>query len=119
MLRAELREISPNDYFGWEAFASSDRPEPWDDFGWFVLSIGVEGQEGSYLFQVLVATPAAVTRARKDDGHRRVLVVDSFAPDDLAAALKEHVSSITAPTWDGIVEQLQRTMYWEYEKRWS
>ena len=75
MLRAELREISPNDYFGWEPFASSDRPEPWDDFGWFVLSIGVEGQEGSYLFQVLVATPAAVTRARKDDGHRRVLVV--------------------------------------------
>src|SRR5262249_44851267 len=64
MLRPELRHISPNDYDGWEAFAAAEHPEPWDEFAWFVLDIGLEGQEGTDLFQVLVATPAAVSRAK-------------------------------------------------------
>jgi len=117
MLRVELRHISPNDYDSWEAFAASEHPEPWDDFGWFVLGIGLEGQEGTTLFQALIATPAAASRAKGDDRHRRVLIVDSFEPHALAAALRDHVSLITAHTWDDIVERLRRTMYWEYEER--
>jgi hypothetical protein len=119
MLRAELRHISPNAYPDWDAFASSERREPWDDFGWFELNIGLEGREGTDLFQVLAATPAAVSRAKGDDKHRRILVVDSFEPADLARELREYVSSVTAHTWDEIVEQLRRTMYWEYERNYS
>jgi hypothetical protein len=119
MLQAELRDISPNDFEGWEAFAQADHPEPWDEYGWFVLSIGLSGQEGTDLFQVLVATPRAVTRARGDDKDRRLLVVESFEPANLARALTDYVASVKAVTWDGIVEQLRHEMYWEYEKRWS
>jgi hypothetical protein len=119
MLRPELRQISPNDYDTWEAFAAAEHPEPWDEFASFVLDIGLEGQKGTTLFQVLVATPAAVSRAKGKDKHRRVLVVESFEPQALEAALRDHVSSVAAHTWDEIVERLRRNMYWEYEKRWS
>jgi Immunity protein 8 len=118
-MRAELRHISPNEFPDWQSFASAAHPEPWDEFGWFVLDIGVEGQEGTTLFEALVATPAAVPRAKSNDKQRRVLVVDSFEPEALAAALKGHVSAVNAHTWDDVVEQLRRNMYWEYEKRWS
>jgi hypothetical protein len=119
MLSAELRHISPNDYDDWEAFAAAEHPEPWNEFGWFVLDIGLAGQAGTTLFQVLAATPAAVSRAKGNDKQRRVLLVDSFEPDVLAAALKDYVSSIAAHTWNDIVEQLRRSMYCEYEKQWS
>ena len=120
-MRAELRDVSPNDYPGWEAFASSERPEPWDDFGWFELSIGPEGDKGCDLFQVLVTTPAAVSRAKLDckRHHKefRCLLVETFEPDVIAKALRDHVSGLTALTWDGLVKQLRRSMYWEYEGR--
>lgn len=119
MLSAELRHISPNDYDDWEAFAAAEHPEPWNEFGWFVLDIGLAGQAGTTLFQVLAATPAAVSRAKGNDKQRRVLLVDSFEPDVLAAALKDYVSSIAAHTWNDIVEQLRHSMYCENEKQWS
>jgi hypothetical protein len=119
MLQAELQDIRPNDYDSWEAFAAAPHPEPWDEFAWFVLGIGPKGQEGSDLFQVLVTTPAAVSRAKGHDKHRRFLVVESFEPELLARSLREYVSSATSPTWDRIVERLRVHMYWEYEKRWS
>src|SRR2546421_396308 len=118
-MRAELRGISPNDYANWEAFASAERPEPWDDFSWFVLDIAPEGDKGSTSFQVLVTTPAAVSRATGDSKHRRFLVVDFFEPDAVAKALQEHISAITGNTWDEIIEKLRRSMYWEYEDKWS
>jgi hypothetical protein len=119
MLRAELRHIRPNDYVSWDAFAFSQRSEPWNDFGWFELDIGLEGHQGTTVFQVLVATPAAVSRAKGKAKHRRVLVVNTFEPEGVANALKQHVSSIAAHTWDEIVEELRRTMYWEYETNYS
>ncbi len=30
-MRAELRDISPNDFSDWQGFASAEHPEPWDD----------------------------------------------------------------------------------------
>jgi len=117
MYRAKLVSIRPCAYDRWETFASSVRLEPWDDFAYFDLDIGLEGHEGTNSFSVLVATPAAVTRAKGDNKHYRILVVDWFEPEAIAAALNEHVSSIVAHTWDEILRQLQRTMYYEYEKR--
>jgi hypothetical protein len=119
MLRAELRDIRPNDYEDWKAFAAAEHPEPWDEFAWFVLEIGAEGQEGSNLFQILVATHAAVPRAKGTDTHRRVLVVDSFEPKALETALRSYISLLAANNWDQIVERLRTNMYWEFERHWS
>jgi hypothetical protein len=119
MLRPELRYISPNDYHNWEAFCTAEHAEPWDEFAWFHLDIGLEGEEGTTSFQVLVATPAAVSRAKGNDKHRRLLVVESFEPRVLETALRTHVSSLTAHTWDEIVKRLQCNMYWEYENTQS
>ena len=119
MVRPALRHISPNDYLNWEAFATADHSEPWDEFGWFVLDIGLEGEEGADLFQVLVATPAAISRAKGNDQHRRVLVVESFEPQALQTALRDQVSNLAGHTWEEIVNRLRCCMYWEYEKRWS
>src|SRR5438067_13882698 len=100
MMRAELRHISPNDYASWEAFAAAEHSEPWDEFGWFVLDIGLPGQVGTTSFQVLVTTRAAVAHAQGNDRNRRFLVVESFEPAALEAALREHVASDAAHTWD-------------------
>jgi hypothetical protein len=48
-----------------------------------------------------------------------MLVVESFEPQALETALRDHVSSCGAHTWDEIVERLRRNMYWEYEKERS
>jgi Immunity protein 8 len=93
MLRPDLRQISPNDYDSWDAFAAAEHPEPWDEFAWFVLGIGLEGHEGTTLFQVLITTPPAAGRAKGNDKDRRILIVDSFEPDLLRAALTEYVAS--------------------------
>jgi len=114
-MRAELKHIDPNDYPGWDAFASSERPEPWDDFGWFTLYIGRDGGVGADMFQVLLSTPAAVSRAKSGRADFRVLIVDLFEPDVIATKLREYVSSFTANSWHNIVKQLRRSMYWEYE----
>jgi hypothetical protein len=119
MLRPELRHISPNDYSDWQAFSEADHREPWDEFGSFVLDIGLEGEKGTTLFQVVVATPAAVQRAKQYNHRSRVLVVESFQPDQLEFALRQHVSAQAALTWEQIVERLRRHMYWEHEREWS
>ena len=115
MLKPELCQIQPNHYTSWDDFAAAEHPEPWDEFAWFELDIGVEGQVGTTLFQALVATHTAVSRAREKYKNRRVLVVESFEPQMLEAELRKHVESCAAHTWDVIVERLRCNMYWEYE----
>src|SRR5262245_40282220 len=114
-MRAELRAIDPNDYAGWEAFVAADRPEPWDAFGWFTLSIAPQGDPGTNYFYVLVATPAAVSRAKGDAGRFRGIIVESFEPEVIAQTLRDHVASLQGLTWQDLIDQLRRTMHWEYE----
>src|SRR5262245_18708298 len=114
-MRAELRAIEPNDYPGWDAFAVADRPTPWDDFSWFTLWIAPEGDAGSDSFQVLIATPAAISRAKGNSGTFRGLIVESFEPSVIVQTLRDHIASVQARTWDDLVDQLRRTMLWEYE----
>ncbi|MBY0521900.1 MAG: immunity 8 family protein [Gemmataceae bacterium] len=114
-MRAELRHIDPNDCAGWDAFASEHRPDPGDGFGWFTLDIGVEGESGADMFEVLIATPAAVSRARPASGPFRGIIVESFEPDAIARKLKALVSSVTGKNWTDIVAQLRHSMRWEYE----
>jgi hypothetical protein len=114
-MRAELRAIDPNDYPGWDAFVAADRPTPWDDFGWFTLSIAPEGNPGSDYFQVLIATPAAVSRARGTSGAFRGLIVNTFEPSVIAQTIRDQIAGLQAHTWQDLVDQLRRTMPWEYE----
>lgn len=115
MLIPELCDISPNHFPSWEDFAAAEHPEPWDEFAWFELTIGVEGQVETTLFQALVATHTALSRVKEKYNNRRVLVVESFEPQILETELRKHVESCAAHTWDGIVERLRCEMYWEYE----
>jgi hypothetical protein len=112
---AELRWIAPNDYPGWDAFVAAERPDPWDDFGWFTVGIGAEGAEGTNNFQVLVATPAAASRAQGDGTRFKGVIVDAFEPDAILATLREYVSGIPGNCWEDILTRLRRDMYWEYE----
>jgi hypothetical protein len=116
-MRAQIKYISPNDYPDWEAFASSERPEPWDDYGWFSLDIGDDESSGggTETFQVLVATPAAVRRAKANRGGFRGIIVDVFEPEAVEKALREHVSAITGRSWEEICDKLRRIMLWECE----
>jgi hypothetical protein len=117
-MRAEMKWISPNDFINWESFVSSDRREQevWDDFGWFSLDIGSEGEDGTETFQVLVSTPAAVSRAKGDRKRFRGIIVDEFKPDIIRKSLTDYVSSVVGISWSEVVEQLRRWMYWEYEE---
>jgi hypothetical protein len=114
-MRAELKGIDPNDYKDWEDFVSSERPEPWDDSGWFSLDIGPEGEAGAEIFQVLVATPAAVSRAKGDRKGFRGIIVGEFNPEIIEKALRDYVSNTTGSSWPEIVEQLRHSLVWEYE----
>jgi hypothetical protein len=115
MLKPELCHIKPNHYPSWDDFAAAEHPEPWNEFAWFELTIGVEGQVGADLFQALVATHTALPRARAKYKKHRFLVVESFEPQMLETALRKHVESCADYTWDDIVERLRCEMYWEYE----
>jgi hypothetical protein len=114
-MRAELRDISPNDFPDWQCFAAAERPDRWDDFGWFTVAIGHEKDVGSEFFQVLVATPAAVSRAKGNRGRFRGIIVESFEAEVIASALRVRISAVTGGAWPAIVEQLRQFMYWEYE----
>ncbi|MEK6234384.1 MAG: immunity 8 family protein, partial [Planctomycetales bacterium] len=80
--------------------------------------VGLAGEQGTTSFQVLVTTSAAASRARAGLNHVRFLVVDSFEPDAVENTLRNRVESIKEHTWDKILEDLRRSMYYEYDKEW-
>jgi hypothetical protein len=115
-MKAELRCIEHNDFFpGWESFAAAPSTEPWDDYGWFTLTIGPEGDPGTNYFQVLVSTPAAAGRARDKDRYFRGILVDTFEPAVIEQTLRTYVESLHGVDWQDLVDQLRRVMLWEYE----
>jgi hypothetical protein len=113
ILRAEVKWIDPDNYAGWDGLVAAEIAEPWDHFEYFTVGIGTEGQDGADNFSVCIATHAAVGRTSARGGFRG-LVVDYFEPEEIRRKLNEYVSSITAPTWQQIVDQLRQVMHWEY-----
>jgi hypothetical protein len=94
---------------------AAERADPWDDFGWFTLAIGPEGDPGSDWFQVLVTTPAAVSRAKGNAKAFQGIIVESFQPAVIIQTLQEYVASLKGLSWQELVDQLRQTMLWEYE----
>ncbi len=114
-MHAELQEIVPNDFPGWDAFRQYRSADPLDDFAWFTLFIGIEGEDSADTFQVVVATPRAVGRIKSQHGSFPGLTVDHFDPNSIERTLKEYVSNFSGNTWEQIATQLRKRMLWEYE----
>lgn len=115
-MKAELRSIDPNDFAGgWPAFVARPSAHPWDNYGWFTLTIGPEGDPGTNYFQVLVSTPTAAARARGQARYFRGLLVDSFEPSLIEQTLSSYVESLRGVDWQDLVDQLRRVSLWEYE----
>ncbi|WP_431512911.1 Imm8 family immunity protein [Variovorax sp. DAIF25] len=76
-----------------------------------------DGEAGSNLFYVKVATPEALRRRAKGfliAGHR-VLVIEKFDHEQLRLAIEDILEKCTRDTWEASSAALQRYFAWEYE----
>lgn len=114
MIHAEIHILESNDHLDWEDFVKYKSDEPYDDFGWFYVTIGGTGIKGGNDFQVCVATPRAVGRIKRSGAVPGILV-DCYNADSVREAIHERVTSISGSTWEDVVGQLRKFMLWEYE----
>ncbi len=114
MIRAFVYSLEPNDHDDWSAFAASESIDPFDDFGWFHVTVGATDVEGGNDFQLCVSTPRAVNRA-KLDGAIPGILVDRFDAQSVHNAVHVRICSIEVHTWDQIVDECRTFMHWEYE----
>ena len=114
MIRAVIKSMNAVGQLSWSDFAAYESPDPFDDFGWFHVTVGATDTEGGNDFQVCVATPRAVARARHS-GATPGILVDRFDADSVHAAIHDRVGAITGHSWGQIVDQLRSFMRWEYE----
>lgn len=114
MKRAVIHHLEPNDHVDWTAFAEHESPDPYDDCGWFHVTIGATDNVGANDFQLCVATPRSVGRV-KQSGSEPGIIVDRFDAATVRKAIYERVTSIEGLSWEEIVEQLRKFMRWEYE----
>src|SRR5215472_6427640 len=110
-MRFELRWLETNDFPSWDAFAAAERPDPLDCSGWFSCGVGVEGEVGDEIFQVLVATPGAVSRVQQERRRQRLLVVRDFNREAIESTLRDHLATISGRTPVEISQQLRKCMY--------
>ncbi len=109
-MHAHVRRIEANDIPGWPNWAPKGAVQ---ERQWFTVSIGPEGSEGTDLFQVAVATSRGL-KARRRKAKFVGLIVGDFAPAQIEQAIRDHVASVRATTWEGIVHGLSPVMRWEY-----
>jgi len=114
VIRAEIHSLESNDHLDWSDFAAYESADPYDDFGWFHVTIGATDIDGGNDFQVCVATPRAVGRAKRS-GSVPGILVDRFDAQSVHDAVHDRVNSIKAHSWDQIVNELRTFMRWEYE----
>jgi len=109
-MQAEVRGIEANDIRDWPNWVPVDASA---ELQWFTVSIGADGTEGSDLFQVAVATRRGIN-ARRQKTKFIGLIVDAFTPAQIEQAIRDHVATIRATTWEEIARGLGPTMQWEY-----
>jgi hypothetical protein len=113
-MHAEIHHLESNNYLDWKDFAEHQSSDPYDDFGWFHVTVGASEIEGGNDFQVCVATPRAVGRVKRS-GDVPGILVDRFDAKNVRKAIYDRIESIEGCSWDQIVEQLRKFMRWEYE----
>lgn len=113
-MHAEIHYIESNDYVDWQHFSEYQSPDPYDDFGWFHVTVGASEIDGGNDFQVCVATPRAVGRVKRS-GEMPGILVDYFNAVNVRKAICDQIEAIEGSSWETIVEQLRTFMKWEYE----
>ena len=111
-MRAKLISFQSNDVSNWGTWQPED---PANVTHWFSVEIGDEDSAGSERFQVLVATRQAIRERPNKHEPFKGLCLEPFDPGAVERLLREHVSRICGERWHDIVEQLRKTMSWEYE----
>ncbi len=95
-MQGEVRGIEANDIPVWPNWSPVTAA---DELQWFTVSIGLEGSEGADLFQVAVATYRGL-EARRRKAKFVGLIVGDFAPAQIEQAIRDHVASAQAATWE-------------------
>jgi hypothetical protein len=113
-MHAEIHCLESNDFLDWKDFAEYQSRDPYDDYGWFHVTVGATDVEGSNDFQVCVATPRAVGRIKRTGAIPGILV-DYFDAATVRNAVHVRIESVKGSSWDEIVAQLRKFMRWEYE----
>ncbi|HUT89368.1 MAG TPA: Imm8 family immunity protein [Thermoguttaceae bacterium] len=114
MIEARVLSLESNDHADWTDFEQYESADAYDDYGWFHVTIGASDMDGGNDFQVCVATPRACGRVRSAGAVPGILV-ERFDAETVQQAIGDRVSSISAHTWDQIVNELRTFMIWEYE----
>lgn len=114
VMQAEIHHLKSNDHVDWHDFVRYRSPDPYDDYGWFHVTIGASGVTGGNDFQVCVATPRAVGRVKRN-GFVPGILVDQFDAATVEKAIHDRVDSVCGHSWEQIVDQLREFMRWEYE----
>ena len=114
-MKALIESLMSNAHpVGAEAQLHAER-DPSDDFGWFSVRVGADGGVGTSDFQVVVSTPAAISRARFADGTRfKGLVLLSYCPTAAREIIRSKVESVEGRDYAEIVQKLREFMFWEY-----
>lgn len=113
-MKAVIHHLESNNHADWDDFVQYRSPDPYDDYGWFHLTIGATGVTGGNDFQVCVATQRAVGRIKRK-GFVPGILVDEFDPAIVEKAIRDRVDSVCVHSWEQIVDHLREFMHWEYE----
>ncbi|WP_375773343.1 immunity 8 family protein [Archangium gephyra] len=109
----EIRSWSSPDV-DFKAWRPDDRS---DVFFLLEMEIGVAGEAGMDVFQVVVSTPEGL-RARSSKPvvrERATLILADYSWDLLRRTCVEIVARCAAASWEESVLRLQRYFMWEYE----
>ena len=98
-MRAEVKTTSPNDHLSWDKFAQHESGDPYDDFGWFHVNVGLVGEDAGNDFQVCVSTPRAVGRA-KHAGDAPGILVERFDAESVRRAIHDQIAAVTGHSWE-------------------
>lgn len=115
MYEVELKSISSNDFVEWDDFLKHLPADPFDECGWFDVTIGEVGVRGGNDFQVLVSTTKAIKRARSGNRRFKGIVVDEFTPSKVTEAIERAIKDAASMTWDETLSKLREFGDWEYD----
>ncbi|MEI7461655.1 MAG: Imm8 family immunity protein [Pirellula sp.] len=114
MIEARVICLESNDHDDWADFEQKTVSDPYNDFGWFHITVGATNVDGGNDFQVCIATKPAIGRARRS-GSVPGIIVDRFDAETIRKAVTDTVQCIQEDSWDRTIERLCEFMIWEYE----
>jgi hypothetical protein len=80
--------------------------------------IGVEGEEGSDQFDVLVASAAYLAQRYPDQAAtflRHIMLAADYNIQEAVALMTKYVNSLEADSWQALASKINRVACWEYE----